>query len=170
MSQETGYYGYTEGELVIVSGVDGTVGVQLRQGFAKEPRPYRRTPEGLAALGANERKKPCKEALAQAMRFEFDVPTSTIAKLLSMTAPNVCRATIGDYSKGIPWEVRRYRSEAIAEAKLLLDASGYVVVETKCRGCNQTVSPQAKWCSFHRRVRNAEILREWRERRKRWAK
>lgn len=132
---DSGYYGYTEGELVIVSGWDGTVGVQLEQGQAKKRknhgpwnnkhRRYERIPKHLHQqrnqLGQNEKyKKPCITAVAQALRFEFGLKVMDIAKLLGIASQDVSRFTILESFRGIPWECRKHKAEAIEAARQLL--------------------------------------------------
>lgn len=129
----SGYYGYTEGELVIVSGDDGTVGVQLRQGFPKHRPAFRRIPGKPAPLGVNERKAPAKIAVAQALRIELGLGVVDIGKMLKMAPQDVSRATVGDYFRGIPWECRKNRAEAIAAAESLLVKMGRPAAPKPCK-------------------------------------
>ena len=77
-------------------------------------------------LGMTERyKRPCKNAIAQAMRFHFGLRVTRIAALLEMKPQDVSRCTILEsWRWGIPWESRRHQDVAINHARKIMEAHG----------------------------------------------
>lgn len=148
MNLDQGYYGYTEGELQIVSGADGTVGVQLRQGRTARPkRRYGVNPDLNAYthcqrkgcgrpitvwLGDHARGRgkycslrcrydetpACKTAILQAMRYELRMDRQAVAQAMQMS-PDAVSGIM--YMATIPWFERRYQAEAIAAAQAILE-------------------------------------------------
>ena len=117
----SGYYGYTEGELVIKVGCDGTVGVQLQQKCKKRPKRYGyRFLENGGRTAAHDERPLSKVAIIQAMRYHFGVQTTRIAKLVGVMPQYVSMVTVTSAGTFMPWWRRKRQVETIEAARKLL--------------------------------------------------
>ncbi len=77
----------------------------------------------MSTLGQSEKyRKPCKAAIAQALRFHFGLRVTVIADMIQWSPADVSRVTVLEsWTKGIPWEVRKHQDVAIDHATAILE-------------------------------------------------